>query len=165
MPAVVVVGGKPRQDNITPRPLAKEVWSDMLPRPFIEEEWTRGPATDSPGYMTNYYSGDGHTVLMACLLNCFGGRFGSEVGLNENMNTHSSLEGSESGCQSSPNYVFKSPRKDGGRRKAETPKLRGPKGPLFQVVPSNLNPGNRLTVSGGRVNFDPQKSCFRPPPF
>ena len=42
-------GGTPRQDNITPRPLAKGVWGGMLPRPFIEEEWTKGRRRAHPG--------------------------------------------------------------------------------------------------------------------
>ena len=41
--------GVPRQDNITPRPLAKGVWWRMLPRPFIEEEWTKGRRRTHPG--------------------------------------------------------------------------------------------------------------------
>ena len=43
--------------------------------------------------------------------------------------------------------------------------MRAPKELLFQVVPSNLNPGTRSTFSGGHVNFDPQKCAFRPPSF
>ena len=42
-------GGTPRQDNITPRPLAKGVRGSMLPRPFIEEEWTKGRRRTHPG--------------------------------------------------------------------------------------------------------------------